>query len=204
MACLSEFTCAVYADGELPESEARDAARHLASCGTCRRSVEALQAESRMLVQCFQDTDFIEFELEDPALARQGKVSPARFAMAVLALAALLHPVLDALTQFELPDSLAWLSPFRISTVMNFSFTAASYVFLQGVTVVSELIRAAALIALEHTGRLRPFDPAAKIRADERRPQRHRFADRVLLVKLCDRRAARRSASDRAERRNHR
>ena len=69
MACLSEFTCTVYADGELPANEAREAANHLASCGTCRQSVDALRAESRILVQCFQDTDFIEFELEDETLS---------------------------------------------------------------------------------------------------------------------------------------
>ena len=57
MACLDEFTCSVYADGELPESEASQVAKHLQSCGTCREIVDALRVESRALMECLQDID---------------------------------------------------------------------------------------------------------------------------------------------------
>ena len=49
MTCLSELTCAVYADGELSPAETRDAERHLAECPRCRALVTALRAENRSL-----------------------------------------------------------------------------------------------------------------------------------------------------------
>ena len=60
MTCPQEFTCALFADGELPEGEAREVARHLQSCERCDGLVNALRAESRMLVQCLQDVDLEE------------------------------------------------------------------------------------------------------------------------------------------------
>ena len=49
MTCLSELTCAVYADGELSPEETRDAERHLAECPRCRALVAALRGENRIL-----------------------------------------------------------------------------------------------------------------------------------------------------------
>ena len=49
MTCLSELTCAVYADGELSPEETRDAERHLAECSRCRALVAALRGENRIL-----------------------------------------------------------------------------------------------------------------------------------------------------------
>ena len=57
MMCPTEFTCAVFAEGELPEAEAREVARHLENCEKCGRLVSAFRGESRMLVQYLQDID---------------------------------------------------------------------------------------------------------------------------------------------------
>src|SRR5436190_24137680 len=66
--CLTEFECSIYADGELPEGRTHEVARHLESCGKCRRLADALRNERRVLVSSFQDVQFIEFELDDEAL----------------------------------------------------------------------------------------------------------------------------------------
>lgn len=111
MACLTEFKYAVYADGELSEEEAREVSRHIASCGECRRLVASLRFERTTLVQCLQDIDLIEFELEDEALsAPQAKrMGVVRFAAFVLAMSVLLRPVFSAISQFQLPLSASGL-----------------------------------------------------------------------------------------------
>src|SRR5689334_6238233 len=97
LACLTEFQCAVYADGELPLQEAREAEEHLKTCVACRDMVAILRAESRILVDCFQTTDFLEFELEDETLSasQAQRLSAVRFAAFVLAMSVLLRPVLN-------------------------------------------------------------------------------------------------------------
>ncbi len=49
MACLTELTCAVYADGELTPDEVRAAEHHLAGCARCRARVAAFRDENRVL-----------------------------------------------------------------------------------------------------------------------------------------------------------
>jgi cytoskeletal protein CcmA (bactofilin family) len=109
VSCLTEFKCAVYADGELPEAETREVTRHLASCEGCRRLVAALRFERTALVQCFADIDLIEFELEDEVLGapQAHSLSVPKFAAFVLAIAVLLRPVFAALGEFQLPLSAA-------------------------------------------------------------------------------------------------
>ena len=45
MICPNEMTCALFAEGELPEAEARSVALHLEACKACDRLVAALRAE---------------------------------------------------------------------------------------------------------------------------------------------------------------
>jgi cytoskeletal protein CcmA (bactofilin family) len=49
MTCLSELSCAVYVDGELPPAETLVAERHLGECARCRALVAALRGENRLL-----------------------------------------------------------------------------------------------------------------------------------------------------------
>src|SRR5262245_15954891 len=104
VACLTEFQCAVYADGELPPHQSRQTEEHLEVCPSCRSLVVELGAESRVLVDCFQTTDFIEFELEDETLSapQAQRLSPARFAAFILAMSVLLRPVLNVLEMIGL------------------------------------------------------------------------------------------------------
>ncbi|HLH30222.1 MAG TPA: zf-HC2 domain-containing protein [Terriglobia bacterium] len=107
MACLTELKCAIYADGELAEEEAREVTRHVASCGACRQLVASLRFERSILVDCLQDIEMIEFELEDDVLSspQAASLTLTKFAAFVMAMAVLLRPVFTALGEFQLPLS---------------------------------------------------------------------------------------------------
>jgi cytoskeletal protein CcmA (bactofilin family) len=143
--CLTELKCSIYADGELPEAEAREVTRHLASCGACRRMVDSLRLERSVLTECLQITDFIEFELEDEVLAapQAHNLSIATFAAFVLAMAVLLRPVFAALEQIQLPlsastqfnlviDGVLYGIPAVIASITTF-LNIASWVVIAGI-----------------------------------------------------------------------
>jgi cytoskeletal protein CcmA (bactofilin family) len=147
--CPTELQCSTYADGELPENEARLVAEHLESCGTCRRLVDALCAEREVLVRCFQDTEFLEFELEDsetaPAATGLG-ISFWQFAVGLVAIAALIRPVFDFLAAFEWPDNLDWLNPFSSSGQITLLFSTATYVVPQIIASAGSVLNALSFI----------------------------------------------------------
>jgi hypothetical protein len=110
MKCPTELTWSTFADGELPEAEARDAARHLESCSACGDLLAALQGESRLLVQCLQDVCYG----EEAALAVHVQTQPVpvgRFVLAVLGVAAAFRLSTAILFGFELPAGFEWLDP---------------------------------------------------------------------------------------------
>lgn len=120
MPCLTEFECSIYADGELPEGRTHEVARHLESCGKCRRLADALQNERRVLVSSFQDVQFIEFELDDeaPGEPQMQRLGAAKFAALILAMATLLRPVFAALGQFRIPLSAAGQFNLFVETII--------------------------------------------------------------------------------------
>src|SRR5262245_12372102 len=136
--CLTEFQCAVYADGELSAGEARIVAEHLEVCGHCRQLTAALREESRVLVQAFQATDFIEFELEDETLSapQAESLGVVRFAAFVLAMSVLLRPVLDIFDELGLPQLVKWIT------------ITAAYVVPAVVGVANSIMAHAAWIAM--------------------------------------------------------
>jgi len=143
--CPTELQCSTYADGELPEGEARLVAEHLETCGTCRRLIDALCVERQVLVRCFQDTEFLEFELDESdtvAVASAVPVSLWQFAAAVVAIAALLRPVFDFLGGFEVPDNLDWLNPFSTSGQLTLLFSTATYVVPQIISSAGSVLNA--------------------------------------------------------------
>jgi len=137
VACLTEFQCAVYADGEAPAREAREISEHVETCPACRRLVSGLRTESRVLVDSFQSTDFIEFELEDETLSapQAHSLSVARFAAFVLAMSVLLRPVLSFVGELQLPQAVYWL------------VVTAVYVVPAGISVVNSVLNSAVWIA---------------------------------------------------------
>ena len=54
MKCPTEFTYSTYVDGELSAEEHRQVETHVTACDGCRILVEALRAETRMLVDAMQ------------------------------------------------------------------------------------------------------------------------------------------------------
>src|SRR5262249_46495754 len=138
MACLTEFQCAVYADGELSQREAQEVSQHVEACRSCRQLVCRLRVESRVLVECFQSTDFIEFELEDEVLSapQAQNLSVMRFAAFVLAMSVLLRPVLDFLEEVGLPDT------------MNGLAITGAYIVPVGVRFINSVLSNAGWIAL--------------------------------------------------------
>src|SRR5262245_18277944 len=148
MSCLTEFECGVYADGELPSRDAQEIAQHLERCGACRNLVSAARVERRVLVECFQSTDFIEFELEDEALSapQAQSLGVVRFTAFVLALSVLLRPVLDLLEEFGARERMNWFimaalyivpAGFRLaeSVLRNASWVALSAILFLGILV---------------------------------------------------------------------
>jgi hypothetical protein len=120
VSCLTELKCAVYADGELPDEESRKVTGHLAACGTCRQMVSSLRFERSALIECLQEIDLIEFELEDEVLSapQASRISVTRFAALVLAMAVLLRPVFTALGELPLPFSASEQFDFFVDAVM--------------------------------------------------------------------------------------
>ncbi len=146
MACLDEFTCSVYADGELTEAEASQVAKHLKTCGTCCEMVEALRCENRVLVQCLQDLD----GCDCPAVAApEGSVaSLAKVGAFTIAAATVIRAALGFLGSLELPASLEWLDPTRTAGQINLAMNAITYVLLGGGSMVESILNNATLIAL--------------------------------------------------------
>src|SRR5262245_31897403 len=148
--CLTEFECAVYADGELPPREAREVAQHVAACAACGRLVEAWRIESQVLAYCLQNTDFIEFELEDETLSapQTAGLGVTRFAALVLAMAVLLRPVLSVLGELDAPNGLDWLNPSRLSGQISLLVTTFAYFIPAAIDVLDSVLNNAAWIAL--------------------------------------------------------
>jgi hypothetical protein len=138
MSCLTEFESAVYADGELPARETQEIAQHLETCRACRNLVSAARVESRVLVECFQSTDFIEFELEDEALSatQAQNLGVVRFTAFVLAMSVLLRPVLNFLEEVGVRERTNWF------------VVAAAYIAPAGIRFVESVLRNASWIAL--------------------------------------------------------
>src|SRR5215831_927997 len=138
MSCLTEFESAVYADGELPVRKTHEIVQHLETCGACRNLVSAARVEGRVLVECFQSTDFIEFELEDEALSapQAQSLGVVRFTAFILAMSALLRPLLDFLKELGARERMNWF------------VVAAAYIAPVGIRFVESVLRNASWIAL--------------------------------------------------------
>ncbi|PYS52714.1 MAG: hypothetical protein DMG13_15345 [Acidobacteria bacterium] len=148
MACLDEFTCAVYADGELPEKEARQAREHLETCAACRQLVEALRLECRVLIQCLQELEAPERELEPAAAPGAELVGLGRLGAVVMGIAAALRVVWEFVGNFGLPSNLDWLDPMRTSGQLTLLLNAIVYVFPEGGSTMESILNRASFAAL--------------------------------------------------------
>ena len=145
MICPTEFTCALFTDGELPEAEAREIARHLETCKACDRLVAVLRAESRMLVQCLQDIDLD--ESGEVATASSQPIGVVTFAFGVIALALAFRLSTGILFGLDVPQELQWFSPRQWLLNLGIAVNAALYAIQSADLFVSGAVQTTALLA---------------------------------------------------------
>ena len=148
MICPSEFQCSMFADGELPEAEAREVAIHLEVCEDCNRLVVALRGEGRMLVQCLQDADFLE-AVHVPALAAARQpISIAAFALGILGAALAFRLSTSIIFGLKLPSELQWLDPRGWSLDLGVVVSAITYGIQSAAVIVAGAAEAAILLTV--------------------------------------------------------
>jgi cytoskeletal protein CcmA (bactofilin family) len=135
--CPSEFLCAQYADGELPEDEARQLREHFRECISCSRLVDALEAENRVLVHAFQEIDLM--DTASPALETRAEFVVARLALVVFVLAVAVRAALDSVTGIEWPKSLEWLDPFLLSGQLSLLLSSIVYFVEEGSSMITAI-----------------------------------------------------------------
>jgi anti-sigma factor RsiW len=147
--CLTEFTCSVFVDGELPEDESRQAEEHLAACPSCRKLAGALREESRILVACIQEIDMtnsvpaaapVQVEKVEKA-ARP--VDIAKFGGLLVGLTTLIRLAMSSPENFALPSSpvnLDWLDPSKLSGGLSWLGGFIAFFAEQGVSGMASLV----------------------------------------------------------------
>ena len=130
MICPNELTCAMFAEGELPEAEARAVALHVESCDKCDGLVAAFRAENRMLVQCLQDIDSdISSEVPQFSASPSRSISAVGFALGVIGIAVAFKVSTGILFGFDLPAGVEWLDPRQWALSLGVAVNAGFYAF---------------------------------------------------------------------------
>jgi cytoskeletal protein CcmA (bactofilin family) len=136
MECFSEQTCAIFVDGELEVDEARRVRDHLATCPRCRRLVDALLAENRVLNESLQElpeeaTNLASF----PRLRWSWLWGDLAVMAAVLALGSIVSAWINKL---EVPGAVEWVNPFSLSGLTNLMFNFSDYLVHGGTAMLTE------------------------------------------------------------------
>jgi cytoskeletal protein CcmA (bactofilin family) len=133
MECYSEQTCAIFVDGELAVEEARRLRDHLATCPRCRKLVDALRAENRVLAESLQELpENAAISLVFPRLRLSWVWGDLAALAAVLALGSVFSSSVDKL---RIPEAMEWLNPFTTGGLTNLFFDL-SYYFAHGGTAM--------------------------------------------------------------------
>ncbi|HEX6501905.1 MAG TPA: zf-HC2 domain-containing protein [Terriglobales bacterium] len=135
MECYSEQTCAIFVDGELAADEAQHLRGHLATCQRCRKLVDALRAENRILGESLQE---LPQETSRPeAFSRWPSWVWGDLAVmgAVLALGSIVSVWIGEL---EIPGALEWLNPFTPGGLTSLMFDVSYYFTHGGAAMLTE------------------------------------------------------------------
>src|SRR5437588_2879611 len=133
MECYSERTCAIFVDGELAVDEARRLRDHLATCPRCRRLVDALRAENRVLGESL---DQLPEGAAGSAVFPRLRLSWVWGDLAALAAVLALGSISSAwIEKLRVPEALEWLNPFSTGGLSNLFFNL-SYYFAHGGTAM--------------------------------------------------------------------
>lgn len=133
MSCPSEATLAVHADGELSPEDARAIEAHLSGCPRCRRLLEALSGENRLLARVLEERAFAE-----PEARRMTWGDLAAAAAALLATAA------GAQAASRWLGSLGERAPLGMldtrSLIWSFLFDTFFYLLREGAAMLNSLL----------------------------------------------------------------
>jgi hypothetical protein len=140
MRCPSESVHARFADGELPEDEARELMAHLEACADCRDLAAALKEENRVLIHSLQGIDWCESEQVSAGREVEELVKFGRLTAAFLAVAILARTGLNLIAELELPASLNWLFPMHLSGQLNWLASGFFYLIGEGGATMTTLI----------------------------------------------------------------
>ncbi len=133
MECYSEHTCAIFVDGELGIDEARRLRDHLAMCQRCRKLVDALRAENRILGESLNE---LPEEAASPASFPRLSWSWLWGDLAAIAAVLALGSIFSVwIHDLRIPEALEWLSPFGVSGLTNVTFNLFYY-FAHGGTAM--------------------------------------------------------------------
>ena len=162
MECYSQQTCALFVDGELAADEAWTLREHLATCGRCRRLVDALSEENRILGDSLRELP--EQVPVHSRLRRSVLWGDAAVLAGLLLLGSMISMWFDRLS---LPAALEGFNPFSLSGRTNFFFDLFYYVGEGGTAMLSGyaavvgwlcllLLLGGGALLLGRRGRLRP------------------------------------------------
>jgi len=133
MECYSEQMCATFVDGELAADEAQRLRDHLASCQRCRKLVDTLRAENRMLGEILHELPEEAARSASSPRSRSSWLWGDLAAMAaVLALGSIFFVWIGDL---KIPEALEWLNPFSVGGLTTLIFDL-SYYFAHGGTAM--------------------------------------------------------------------
>src|SRR5215831_180141 len=143
MKCPSEFTFAMFVDGELDEAESRQVRIHLDECRFCRELGAALHEENRVLSGILQAED--PEAVFQPADTRRAL---ARLGLWILSAAFFGQIAMDAATGVTLPPALEWINPFSLAGQLNFLLSSLVYLLSEGGALFMSIINSLTLAAL--------------------------------------------------------
>ena len=133
MECYSEQTCAIFVDGELAIDEARRLRDHLSTCQRCRKLVDALRAENRMLGESLQE---LPEEVGHPARPPAWRSSWVWGDLAVMAVVIAMGSIVSVwVGNLNIPEAVQWFNPLSTRGLTNLMFDL-SYYFSQGGTAM--------------------------------------------------------------------
>src|SRR2546422_2332417 len=133
MECYSEQMCSIVVDGELDVDEARRLRDHSATCPRCRKLVDALRAENRILGESLHE---LPEETAEPVGFPRLRLSRVWGDLAALAAVLALVSVFSAwVDKLRIPEALEWLNPFSADGLTNLIFNL-SYYFAHGGTAM--------------------------------------------------------------------
>lgn len=157
MSCFDELTYAIYADGELPESERQAVETHLIACLACRERVVALRDEAELLGEVLHER----LRPERRAAERTPGTSLALGIGPTLLIAAVVTAAIGWLLETGAPLSDRWLGPLSPRGVYEMAF---DLIFLLRDEAPSALSFATAVAAMASASGLLTFLLSALLR----------------------------------------